>query len=89
MNNSFTGSSFNSNLIMGIVDNYYTTGNYTSATGGNIEYTHYGEPVYISEVGVRILRPDGSLAELGSDNTVFLKINKQIALPEPQQPTKK
>ena len=89
MNNSFTGSSFNSNLIMGIVDNYYTTGNYTSATGGNIEYTHYGEPVYISEVGVRILRPDGSLGDVGSDNTVFLKVNKQIALPQPQQPTKK
>ena len=82
MNNSFTGSSFNSNLIMGIVDKYYTTGNYTSATGGNIEYTHYGEPVYLSEIGVRILNPDGSLGDLGSDNSIFLKVNKQIAMPQ-------
>ena len=93
MNNSFTGSSFNSNLIMGIVDRYYTTGNYTSATGGNIEYTHYGEPVYLSEVGVRILNPDGTLGNVGSDNSIFLKVNKQILMPQggkgnPQNPKK-
>ena len=88
MNNSFTGSSFNSNLIMGIVDRYYTTGNYTSATGGNIEYTHYGEPVYLSEVGVRILNPDGTLGNVGSDNSIFLKVNKQIIMPQ-KQTTKK
>ena len=73
---------------MGIVDRYYTTGNYTSATGGNIEYTHYGEPVYLSEVGVRILNPDGTLGNVGSDNSIFLKVNKQIIMPQ-KQTTKK
>ena len=86
--NSFTGSSFNSNLISAIVNKYYTQGNYTSASDG-IPYVHVGEPIYLTELGVRILNPDGSEARsVGNDNTIFLKIVSQTP-PAPVDDKKK
>ena len=39
-------------------------------------YTHKGESVYLSSLKIRILNPDQSLARVGDDNTIFIKIVK-------------
>ena len=54
-----------------------------------IPYIHQGEPVYLTELGIRILNPDGSEARsVGSDNTIFLKVVSQNT-PPPQVEDKK
>ena len=69
-----------SQRIQAIVGRYYATSDYTEDTGaGSIGYIHMeAEPMVIRQLKVRILNPDGSLADLGNDNTIFLQIQKQV-----------
>ena len=61
--------------IFSAINRYYISGGYLSGTNSGIEYIHEGESIIISDFDVRILKPDGSLAEnLKSDNTVFLEV---------------
>ena len=62
--------------IQGIVNKYYNLNSYTSSDGSNIFYQHRGAPIMLSSLRVRILNPDMSLADVGSDTTVFLSIVK-------------
>lgn len=72
------GHDHNNNKIQGIVGRYYSGTTYTQSTGGEgaIAYQHKGNPLQLSNLKVRITLPDGSLATLGPDNTVFVKITK-------------
>ena len=72
------GSDEFNNKIQAIVGRYYSSENGTQAVGGEgaIVYTHKGAPIKLNQFRVRILDPDGSLASLGDDNTVFLQITK-------------
>ena len=84
------GQNYLNNLIQGIVNRYYTINTYTASEGSNLEYIHNGEPCVLKTISCRILNPDGSLAILGDDNTIFLKITKSISPPvQPIQDTKK
>lgn len=76
MINEFTGNSFNSNLIMGVLSRYYSLGNYTSGDTAGLSYVHKGEPILITELGIRILQPNGDLAQVGNDNAIFVKVIK-------------
>lgn len=62
--------------IYGIVNKYYSLDSYTSKEGSNIIYEHIGAANNISQIGIRILNPDYSIASLGPDNTVFLTLQK-------------
>ncbi len=72
------GANQYNNKIQAIVGRYFATANGTQAVQGEgaIEYTHKGQPIKLSNFRVRILNPDGSLARVGEDNTVFLQITK-------------
>ncbi len=70
---------FNSQ-IGAIISRYYSSDSYTSTmdNSGSIAYQHKGEPIELSELSVRILKPDGTLADdIGTDNTIFLSLIKQ------------
>ena len=61
--------------IFSAINRYYVSGGYLSGTNSGIEYIHSGEPIIISEFDVRILNPDGEIADnLEKDNTVFLEV---------------
>ena len=75
--NIYKGKTLNKNNVMGIVSRYYNTQNYTIGDESNsVIYQHNGESISINNLNVRILLPDGTLAPLQDDNTVFLKIRK-------------
>ncbi len=77
----FNSSGSHNKKIQGIVGRYYNTNGYTQATEGegSLSYIHDSdEPLYISELNVRILDSKGDLAsDIKPDNTVFLEILKQ------------
>jgi hypothetical protein len=64
--------------IKSIINRYYSVDSYTTSYGeGDITYQHKGAPVKVSSIGIRILKPDGTLStELGNANSVFLEIIK-------------
>jgi len=65
--------------IQAIIGRYYSANNFTSCYNeGSIPYVYNeDEPTILSEVQIRILDPDGSVAEgLGNKNTIFLQIQK-------------
>ena len=72
------GANTYNNKIQAIIGRYYATDNGTQAVGGEgaITYTHKGQTRKIDTFRVRILNPDGTLATVGDDNTVFLNITK-------------
>ncbi len=72
------GANSYNNKIQAIIGRYYTSGSGTQSVGGEgaITYTHKGEPIKLNQFRIRILAPDGSLARVGDDNTVFLNITK-------------
>ncbi len=72
------GSNEFNNKVQAIVGRYYSSENGTQSMGGEgaIVYTHKGSPIKLNQFRVRILDPDGTLASLGDDNTVFLQITK-------------
>tara|TARA_A100000171_G_scaffold52495_1_gene71103 strand:- start:1269 stop:3266 length:1998 start_codon:yes stop_codon:yes gene_type:complete len=65
--------------VKSIMNRYYSVDSYTTSYGeGDITYQHKGEPVKCSSIGIRILKPDGSLSDdIGNANSVFLEIIKQ------------
>ena len=75
------GQNFYNNIIQGVINRYYSINTYT-AGGQGLEYVHPegAEPILMNSIHTRILMPDGSLANLGSDNSVFLTITKQPPL---------
>lgn len=61
--------------IFSAINRYYISGGYLSGTNSGIQYSHAGQSIIISDFDVRILKPDGSIADnLKADNTVFLEI---------------
>lgn len=74
-----------SQSIQAIVSRYYNSGSYTtgdSSTG--IIYQHKGAPQYMQSLRVRVLQPNGQLADdVGNDSAVFLQINR--APPQPKK----
>ena len=86
-NTSFITSKNTQRSINQIINRYYSLNTYTSAEGNQLVYTHKGEPVYLSSLKIRVLNPDQTLATVGSDNTVFIKIGKPPK--QTQQETKK
>ena len=75
--NKFIGSSYYSKMITGILNRYYSTGQFTSGSTP-FNYTHTGaEPLFIRSLKIRFLNPDGTLATgIGEDNTVMLTLEK-------------
>ena len=73
------GADQGSNRIQAIIGRYYSGATFTQSVGGegSIPYVHKGPPQKLSHFGVRVLMPDGSLANLADDNTVFLTITKK------------
>ena len=73
------GSNEFNNKIQAIVGRYYASNNGTQSVQGegSIQYTHKGQPLKLSNFRVRILNPDGTLARVGNDNTIFLQITKE------------
>ena len=80
--NKLVGQNFYNTMIQGIINRYYSINTYT-AGGQGLTYIHPegAEPIILSSLHTRILMPDGELAILGDDNSVFLTITKT-----PQQP---
>lgn len=75
VDNDFISSNDIKNKIFSVINRYYQLGGYLSGTNSGIQYTHEGESIMISELSVRILQADGSIADnLKSDNTVFLEL---------------
>lgn len=63
--------------IFSVINRYYQQGGYLSGTNSGVQYFHQGEPIIISEIGVRILDNDGNVAtNLDVDNSVFLEVIK-------------
>ncbi len=75
--NTFIGGSSYNKMICGILNRYYSTGQYTSGSTP-FSYTHLGkEPLHLRSIRVRILTPDGNLATgIGDDNSVILTHRK-------------
>ena len=65
--------------VVGIVDRYYSANAYTSSQGGGISYIHYGNRFLLDQLNVRIMNSDRTqIDRLGTDNTVYIKVTKQI-----------
>ena len=61
--------------IFSAINRYYVSGGYLSGTNSGIQYVHQGQPIVISEFDIRILNPDGQIANnLDKDNTIFLEV---------------
>lgn len=75
INNDFITSAEIKNKIFSVINRYYQLGGYLSGTNSGIQYTHDGQSVMISDIQVRILQADGTIANnLKNDNTVFLEL---------------
>lgn len=69
----------NNNTISSIISKYYSQNSYTSSySEGSIPYLHSSdEPLYVSNIRVRILDPNNSVSErIGDRNSVFLEVLK-------------
>ena len=79
INNEIVGGEHN-NKIKSVINRFYTVDSYTSSYGeGDILYQHPAgaAPIKTSDIGIRILKPDGTLSdEIGDANSVFLEIIK-------------
>ena len=75
INNDFITSAEIKNKIFSVINRYYQLGGYLSGTNSGIQYTHEGESIMISDIQVRILQANGTIANnLKNDNTVFLEL---------------
>ncbi len=85
MQTEFVGKSVFKSSVRGWVNKYYINSSYASSDGeSSIAYQHVGQPTAISNLRVRILDPDGSNADVGPDNTVFLELVRSAAIvPKP------
>ena len=76
--NKIIGGQHN-NKIKSIVSRFYSRDSFTSTYGeGDIYYQHKSNiPLNVSEIGVKILKPDGAPSiDIGNCNSVFLEIIK-------------
>ena len=76
--------------LRGVIDRYYSENSYTSSQGSDISYIHYGNSFMLSSLKIRFTNSNGTpIANLGSDNTIFLKVikNNEINItPDPLPP---
>ena len=88
--NKLIGQNFYNNMIQGVINRYYSINTYT-AGGQGLTYIHPdgAEPILLDSLHTRILLPDGSLANLGEDNSIFLTITKNTASLIKKTPPKK
>ena len=72
------GSTETSRTIQAIVGRFYNTGSYTiSESDSGVVYTHLGAPQMIQSLSIRILHPDGTLADdIGNDSTLYFEIQR-------------
>jgi len=72
----FRSSTSLNSKIKGIVSRFYNTSNFiSSAEDAGIQYIHRGIPINLSRFRIRILAPDGNLAQdIKSGSSVFLQI---------------
>ena len=76
--------SFTKNIRI-IMNRYYNMDSYTSMGGDGLEYIHYGMPTRLSSIKCRIFDSNGHpIQDLGQDNTVFLKLTKNLQIQIPQ-----
>ena len=69
----------NNNKISSIISKYYSQNSYTSSySEGSIPYLHKAdEPLYISNIRIRILDPDNKINDkIGNRNSIFLEVIK-------------
>jgi hypothetical protein len=62
--------------IASIISRYYGYENFTSDEGETIVFEHQGEDVFIKDIGIRILNPDFTLANVGDKNHIYLQIQQ-------------
>lgn len=74
------GSTDTSRTIQAIVGRFYNTGSFTIAgSDSGLVYQHVGAPQMIQSLSIRILHPDGTLADdVGNDSTLYFEIQRQI-----------
>lgn len=74
------GSTDTSRTIQAIVGRFYNTGSFTIAgSDSGIVYQHVGAPQMIQSLSIRILHPDGTLADdVSNDSTLYFEIQRQI-----------
>ena len=79
--NSMFGMRRENSLISQIVGRYFSVGSYTQGNAdGSITYTHRGEPLLLSELGIRILDSGGQLLPptvLNPASAVVIEISSQ------------
>jgi hypothetical protein len=68
--------------LSAIISKYYSQGSFTTSYNeGSVSYTHYGQPLTLTDFRVRVLLPNGDLAKDVSDrNCVFMEVNKTRTL---------
>ena len=69
----------NNNTISSIISKYYSQNSYTSSySEGSVPYLHKAnDPLYISNIRIRILDPNNQLSDnIGDRNSVFLEVVK-------------
>tara|TARA_Y100001963_G_scaffold154080_1_gene242126 strand:+ start:432 stop:2540 length:2109 start_codon:yes stop_codon:yes gene_type:complete len=75
VDNDFISSEDIKRNIFSVINRYYQNGGYLSGTNSGIQYMHEGQSIMISDIQVRILQADGTIADnLKNDNTVFLEL---------------
>lgn len=89
--NEVYGLQQDNKLISQVVGRYFAVGSYTQGNAdGSITYTHRGEPMLISELGIRILDSNGNEIEgdvLNGSSAVIIEIASQdISLVEETAP---
>jgi len=91
-NNDFISENAIKHNIQAIISKYYSQVSYTTGSEADgIVYTHLSEtPIYLNTIKIRVLNSDGTLAtDIGPDNTVFLKLLKNMANLRPFKEIKK
>ena len=68
--------------LSAIISKYYSQGSFTTSYNeGSVSYTHYGQPLTLTDFRVRVLLPNGDLAKDVSDrNCVFMEVSKTRTL---------
>ena len=79
--NEIYGLQQDNKLISQVVGRYFAVGSYTQGNAdGSISYTHRGEPMLISELGIRILDSNGNEIDgdvLNGSSAVIIEIASQ------------
>jgi hypothetical protein len=91
-NNDFISETAIKHNIQAIISKYYSQASYTTGSEADgIVYTHLSDTtIYLNTIKIRVLNSDGTLAtDIGPDNTVFLKLVKNMANLKPFTEIKK